>query len=69
MERAFFCYELDFAERYQPVIYYGDLPARNSRGRKQVVEVTDEPRNDDGEISLTYLKSLYPLKEKDNVNN
>ena len=66
--RAWFCYELNFANRPTPVIYYDDPPPRMfpkeaTPRRLQVVEISDLSPEPDGEHSFAVLQKLYPLSK------
>lgn len=62
-QKAWFCYEKgSMVEDFHPVVYYGEVPKSDSHGRKQVVEISHLPRNEEGEYSFAELVRLYPLK-------
>ena len=75
MKKAFFCYESDFAMRWWPVIYYDEvleLKRENVHRRIQVMEIPEELlalAGPDGEVPLSVLKKLYPLKKEKNDEN
>jgi hypothetical protein len=66
LSKVTFCYELDFARQWKPVLYYGDIPTGGVASRKErdrVVDVSDLPRGADGEVSLSACTKLYPLQK------
>lgn len=65
--RAWFAYEMNFDECYQPVIYYDELPAKPLGSRRErhnrilTVEIT-HLLPDENDPPFAQLQVLYPLK-------